>query len=153
MAFIDRLWAPIRHLARTLFRRDQVEHELSQELDGYLDMLVEEKRRAGLSPQEARRAARLEFGGLDAVKDDCRQAWGLRFLEEPLLGRLVAGQIRRQQLDGHLALQARVEGGVDDPHAAVAEFGADGVRAEGGAWAEGHGARLDYSASRAAAYA
>ena len=30
-------------------------------------------------------------------------------------------------------------GRVDDPHAAVAEFGADRVRAEGGAWAEGHG--------------
>ena len=81
MAFLDRLWTPIRHLARTLFRRDQVEHELSQELDGYLEMLVEEKRRAGLSPHEARRAARLEFGGLDAVKDDCRQAWGVRLVD------------------------------------------------------------------------
>ncbi len=38
-----------------------------------------------------------------------------------------------------LALQARVVRGVDDPHAAVAEFGADGVRAEGGAEVEGHG--------------
>ncbi len=37
-----------------------------------------------------------------------------------------------------LALQARVAGRVDDPHAAVAQFGADGVRAEGGAWDEGH---------------
>ena len=64
---------------------------------------------------------------------------GLRLLQEPLLGRLVAGQVRRQELDGDLALQARVVGRVDDPHAAVAEFGADRVRAERGAWREGHG--------------
>ena len=63
----------------------------------------------------------------------------LGLLEEPLLGRLVAGQIRREELDGDLALQALVLGGVDDPHAAVAEFGADRIRAKGGAWAEGHG--------------
>ena len=63
----------------------------------------------------------------------------LGFLQEPLLGRLVAGQVRREELDGHLALPARVLGRVHHPHAAVAEFGADGVRAEGGAWAEGHG--------------
>ena len=60
-------------------------------------------------------------------------------LQEPLLGGVVAGQVGRQDLDGHLALQARVVGRVHHPHAAVAEFGADRVRAEGGAWGEGHG--------------
>ena len=63
----------------------------------------------------------------------------LGFLPEPLLGRVVAGQIRRQELDGDLALQARVVGGVDDPHPAVAEFGGDGVRAERGAGSQRHG--------------
>ena len=57
----------------------------------------------------------------------------LGFLQEPLLGRLVAGQVRREELDGDLALEAGVLGRVDDPHAAVAEFGADRVRAERGA--------------------
>ncbi len=37
-----------------------------------------------------------------------------------------------------LAVEARVPGRVDDPHPAVAEFGGDGVRAEGGTWREGH---------------
>ena len=36
-------------------------------------------------------------------------------------------------------LVARVPFGPDDAHAAVAEFGADRVRAERGAWREGHG--------------
>ena len=51
----------------------------------------------------------------------------------------MTGQIGRQGLDRHLALQARVLGGVDDPYAAVAQFGADRIRAERGTWSEGHG--------------
>ena len=39
--------------------------------------------------------------------------------------------VRRQDLDRDLALEAGVLGAVDDPHAAVADFGQDGVRAEG----------------------
>ena len=72
----------------------------------------------------------------------------LGFLEEPLLGRLVAGQVRREELDGDLALQARILGRVDDAHPAVAEFGADRIRAERGTWSQRHGARLDYSPGR-----
>jgi len=61
------------------------------------------------------------------------------------------GQVRRQELDGHLALQARVLGRVDDAHPAVTEFGGYGVRTEGGTWREGH-RKPDYIASRVAAY-
>lgn len=68
-----------------LLRRDRVEHELDQELSGYLEMLVAEKEATGLSPAEARRAARLEFGGLDQVKEHCRDARRTRWLED--LGR------------------------------------------------------------------
>ncbi len=46
--------------------------------------------------------------------------------------RVLAGQIGWEDFDRHLAVEARVVGGVDDPHAAVAEFGEDRVRAEGG---------------------
>ncbi len=44
----------------------------------------------------------------------------------------VASRVRSggRSLDRHLAVEARVLGRVDDPHAAVAEFGADRVRAE-----------------------
>ena len=72
----------------------------------------------------------------------------LGLLEEAALRGLVAGQIGREDLDRHLALEARVVGRVDDPHAAAAELGADRVRAEGGAWGEGHEVRPDYTASR-----
>ena len=55
----------------------------------------------------------------------------LGLLEEASLRGLVAGQVGRQDLDRHLAVQARVVARVDDPHPAAAELGADRVRAEG----------------------
>ncbi len=63
----------------------------------------------------------------------------LGLLPKPLLGCLVAGQVRREELDGDLSLQARVVRRVHDPHAAVAQFGTDHIRAERGAWGQGHG--------------
>ncbi len=63
----------------------------------------------------------------------------LGLLEEAALRGVVAGQIGRQDLDRHLAVEARVVGRVDDPHSAAADLGADRVRAEGGAWDEEHG--------------
>ena len=72
MSFIATLRTRCRHFLRGLFHRDQVEHELREELDGYLDMLAEQKRATGMSPREARRAARLEFGGIDKVTEEVR---------------------------------------------------------------------------------
>ncbi len=57
---------------RNLFRRNRVEHELDQELHSYLDLLIEEKIKAGSSPADARRAARIELGGIDQVKEEVR---------------------------------------------------------------------------------
>lgn len=72
MSFIATLRTRCRHFLRGLFHRDQVEHELREELAGYVDMLAEQKRAAGMSPREARRAARLEFGGIDKVTEEVR---------------------------------------------------------------------------------
>jgi predicted permease len=59
---------------RPLFRRSQVEHEMDTEMRFHFDRLVEDLRAKGLSPEEARRRARLEFGGIDQLKDDAREA-------------------------------------------------------------------------------
>ena len=72
MTLMDRPRAVLRHLFRNLLRRERVERELSQELDDYLAMLVEEKVAAGMSHDAARRAARLEFGGRDQVSERVR---------------------------------------------------------------------------------
>ncbi len=78
--------AMIRHFLRNVFRRDRVEEELDQEIDAYLDQLVSEKRAAGLSADHARRAARLEFGGREQVKEQVRDvrigAWVEQFRQD-----------------------------------------------------------------------
>ena len=59
-------------LWRNLMRRDRVERELDDELRTTLDLLVDEKTRAGMRPHNARRAAAIELGGLEAVKERVR---------------------------------------------------------------------------------
>ena len=62
----------IRSFLRNLLSSRRVEADLDAELHAHLDMLTEENRRAGLSPNDARRAARIELGGLDQVKEQVR---------------------------------------------------------------------------------
>src|SRR5258708_320413 len=69
-------------LLRNLVRRDQVDHDLDRELDSYLEGLTREKLDAGMTPEEARRAARIELGGADQVKDGVRRARAGAFLDE-----------------------------------------------------------------------
>jgi hypothetical protein len=59
-------------LWRNLLRRREVEADLDEELRETFRLLVEQKVRAGLSPEDAHRAARREFGSLTAVKDQIR---------------------------------------------------------------------------------
>jgi putative ABC transport system permease protein len=57
---------------RRLFNKSRAEHELDKELRFHLEQQVAANLEAGMSPQEARRRARLEFGGLDRVKEEVR---------------------------------------------------------------------------------
>ena len=59
-------------LFRNLFHKQQNEQELDQEVGSYLDLLTEEKMRDGMAPEAARRAARLELGGVEQVKEQVR---------------------------------------------------------------------------------
>ena len=61
-----------RSLFRNLFRSRHVEADLDQEIHSHLDLLVDENIRAGMPPKEALRAAWLELGGIDQVKDKVR---------------------------------------------------------------------------------
>lgn len=67
-----------------LFNRPRLESQLDAELREHFDRLVDDFRREGLSEAEARRRARLEFGGLDQVKEACRDERGTRWVEETL---------------------------------------------------------------------
>jgi putative ABC transport system permease protein len=66
---------------RTLFRRPTAESELDDELRFHLERQIAKYVKAGMSEKEATRRARLEFGGIDQVKDECRDARGISFVE------------------------------------------------------------------------
>src|SRR5438132_555976 len=66
---------------RELFRKEQVEREMDEELRGYLDAAVNEKLRRGMSRDEALRAARIEMGGTESVKEQIRAASGESVIE------------------------------------------------------------------------
>src|SRR6266576_4334189 len=57
---------------RSLFRKEQVSHELDEELNGFLEMAVEEKMKQGMSPKDAPRAVRLERGSIEVTKEEVR---------------------------------------------------------------------------------
>src|SRR5215472_2496560 len=57
---------------RSLFRKEQVDRELHEELRAYQEMAAEEKMKDGLSRAEAFRAVRLERGSLEVSKEIVR---------------------------------------------------------------------------------
>jgi predicted permease len=59
---------------RALFRKQQVEQEMDEELRGYLDAAMKDKMRSGMSQEQALRAARVEMGSVEAVKEGIRSA-------------------------------------------------------------------------------
>ncbi len=67
--------AQIKRIFRNLLHRDQLESVLGEELEGYIEEMIDRKVRAGMAPAEARRQALLEAGGVDRVKEEVREAW------------------------------------------------------------------------------
>jgi putative ABC transport system permease protein len=67
------LWR-VTSFLRNIFAKHRNDQELDAEVRGYADLLAEEKMRQGISPEEARRAARIELGGVEQVKEQVREA-------------------------------------------------------------------------------
>jgi predicted permease len=63
------------------FRKRRAEGELDSEVRSHLEMLTEENVRRGMNPEEARHAARREFGGVERTKEEYREQRSLPFLE------------------------------------------------------------------------
>lgn len=80
-----------------LRNRDRLDGELDRELRDHVERQAAEHVRAGLSEDEARRRAQVEFGGLDQIKELCRDARGARWIDQTwndlrFAIRLLAGQ-------------------------------------------------------------
>ena len=66
---------------RALFTKRRAEARLNDEIQAHLDLLAEENVRDGMSIDDARAAARREFGGVEHVKEAYRDQRGLPFVE------------------------------------------------------------------------
>ena len=77
MTLFRRLRRRVRALA---FRRD-VERELADELELHIELEQQKNERLGMSPEQARRAALVTFGGVERYKEEARDARGVRLVE------------------------------------------------------------------------
>lgn len=68
-------------LWRNLLRKNELEQELTEEVQAYLDMIIELKIEEGCQPAEARRAALIELGGVEQVKEQVREVRMGHYLE------------------------------------------------------------------------
>jgi putative ABC transport system permease protein len=69
---------------RSLFKRSRVEQELSDELRFHIEKLIEENVAKGMTPEEARYAALRELGGVDQIKEECRDMRRVNYIENLL---------------------------------------------------------------------
>ncbi len=76
----DRL-RQLLHRMRSFFRSAQLDRELDAEMSSHLELAIEENLKRGFSPDEARRQARLRFGGPQQAKEQHREARSLPFFE------------------------------------------------------------------------
>jgi predicted permease len=76
------LFARVRSFIAATFNRGRFEDGMREELRFHMDAYADDLSRSGVPPEEARRRARLEFGAMESIKEDCRQNRGLRLLDE-----------------------------------------------------------------------
>ena len=67
---------------RRLFNRERLESDLDRELHDHIERQVSDFMRAGMTESEARRRARLSFGGVEQIKEACRDARGTRWVDD-----------------------------------------------------------------------
>jgi putative ABC transport system permease protein len=75
------LWSRLRSWMRATLLRSRMESEMDAELRFHMEAHAEDLIRGGVPRQEALRRARLEFGGIDRAKEECREARGANLIE------------------------------------------------------------------------
>ena len=75
------LWSHFRRWLHAILRRSRVEREMDAELRFHIDAYADDLVRSGEPRDEALRRARIEFGGVERAKEECRDATGANFLD------------------------------------------------------------------------
>lgn len=76
------MWSQAKSCWNALFRRSRLEHDMNAEMRAHIDRYAEDLVARGIARDEAERLARAEFGAIEAAKDECREAVGLRWFDE-----------------------------------------------------------------------
>jgi predicted permease len=76
-----RLFSRLRSWSRANLGRSRMESEMDAELKFHMDAYASDLVRSGMPREEAMRRARLEFGGVERAKEECRDATGVTFVE------------------------------------------------------------------------
>ena len=74
-------WSDLRLRLRALLFHRRAEDELDEELQFHLAMQTRKNLGSGMNAVDARREVRLQFGGVEQVKEECREARGLQIVE------------------------------------------------------------------------
>jgi predicted permease len=65
-------------------RRHRHERQLDAEIRFHIDRMAQDYVSRGIAPEEARRRARIEFGGAEQIKEECRDVRTLRWLRDAI---------------------------------------------------------------------
>ncbi len=76
------MWHKSASLVKTIFRRSRLESEMAEELSCHIEERADHLIREGMASQEALRQARLEFGAVEAHREECRAARGAAWIDE-----------------------------------------------------------------------
>src|SRR5215472_276648 len=75
------LWNRFRFWVLAVLGRRRMEREMDAELRFHLEAFAEDLVRTGMPREDALRRARIEFGGIERAKEECRDARGVNFIE------------------------------------------------------------------------
>src|SRR5712671_2946207 len=76
-----RLWNQLRSWLHAIIGCSRMESEMDAELRFHVEANAEDLVRSGVPRQEAMRRSRLEFGGIERAKEECREVRGVNLLE------------------------------------------------------------------------
>jgi len=74
-------WSRFRSWLETAFHRSRMESEMDAELRFHIETFTDDLVQSGVPRQEALRQARIEFGGIERVKEEGREARGMRLID------------------------------------------------------------------------
>ncbi|HEU4994389.1 MAG TPA: ADOP family duplicated permease [Gemmatimonadaceae bacterium] len=97
LADLPHLLSDLAYRLRTMFRRDAAERDMADEIQFHVDRETDRLASEGFSPTEARRQARIAFGGVEQIKEEARDAWGTRVTEYLLRDLANALRLARKQ--------------------------------------------------------